>query len=132
MLPPAISEPTDLNVTTNTQKKLSASVLAIMEHYKQPDPVGIPGAPIPDPMDIPNMKHSFSIGRMEFKNVKLYGLKNFRIEHVVADVTEMKVTASLTIEVLDVKGNYTLSTWLSRAHGPFTVKLTKVGILAII
>ena len=49
------------NVTNIAQKKLSDQVREILEHYKQEDPVGIPGAPIPDPMPIPDMRHSFSL-----------------------------------------------------------------------
>ncbi|KAG5899931.1 hypothetical protein JTB14_002482 [Gonioctena quinquepunctata] len=116
-VPPQLT--TDL--TQQSEQKFSETVLKILEHYKQADPIGLPGAPIPDPMDVPNMKHSFSVGRMTFNNAKLYGLKKFRIDHVVADITEMKVEAALTIDVLDVIGNYTLSTWISRAKGPFTV-----------
>lgn len=82
--------------------------MVILEHYKQQDPVGLPGAPIPDPLLIPPMNHSFSVGRMNFKDVKLYGLKKFRIEHVTADVAAMKVEAALLIEKMDVIGNYTL------------------------
>lgn len=119
------------NVTHQTEKKFSETVLAMLKHFKQPDPVGLPGAPIPDPMDIPNMKHSFSVGKMTFFNVKLYGLKNFRIDHINADLSAMKVEAALTIEKLDVKGNYTLSALFSRSKGPFTVVLTKVYVVAV-
>lgn len=119
------------NMTQNAEKRLSDQVLQILDHYKQPDPVGLPGAPIPDPMDIPDMKQSFSVGRMEFKKVKLYGLSKFRLDHVVADIKALKVEAGLSIDLLHVKGNYTLSTWLSKARGPFTVNLTHVNIVAI-
>ncbi|KAJ8984844.1 hypothetical protein NQ317_013045 [Molorchus minor] len=82
-------------------------------------------------MDIPNLKHSFSVGRMQFFNVKLYGLTNFRIHHIKADISAMKVEAALTMDKLNVLGNYTLSTWLSKAKGPFTVLLHKVYVVAI-
>ncbi|CAG9825613.1 unnamed protein product [Phaedon cochleariae] len=112
------------------EKKLSETIMKILEHYKQPDPVGFPGVPIPDPMDIPDLKHSFSVGRMNFKKVKLYGLKKFRIEHIEADIPNMKLRATLSIDHLDVTGNYTLSTWISSAKGPFSIKLTKVEVTA--
>ncbi|XP_023024655.2 uncharacterized protein [Leptinotarsa decemlineata] len=129
--PPQLAADNAGEITQQSEKKLSETVLKILEHYKQPDPIGLPGAPIPDPMDIPDMKQSFSVGRMNFKNVKLYGLKKFRIDNVVVDITQMKVQAALTIDVLDVLGNYTLSTWLSKAHGPFTVNLKKVRVVAV-
>lgn len=110
---------------------MSEKVFEIIEHYKQPDPVGIPGAPIPDPMILPDMKQSFSVGTMNFKNQKLYGLKNFRIRHIVADINAMKVESSLTIALLTVEGNYTLSSWFSRSKGPFIVQLENVKITAI-
>lgn len=130
--PPQAADPSGLhNITHQTEKKFSETVLAMLEHFKQPDPVGLPGAPIPDPMDIPEMKHSFSVGKMTFFNVKLYGLQNFRIDHINADLSAMRVEAALTIEKLDVKGNYTLSAFFSRSKGPFTVVLTKVYVVAI-
>lgn len=113
------------------EKKLSEYVLVILDHYKQQDPIGLPGAPIPDPLIIPPMNHSFSVGRMNFINMELYGLKQFRIEHVTADIAAMKVEAALLIDKLDVIGNYTLRTWFSSAQGPFTVKLTQVYVKAI-
>ncbi|KAB0801172.1 hypothetical protein PPYR_05526 [Photinus pyralis] len=113
------------------EKKISEFVREIIEHYKQEDPIGIPGVPIPEPLDIPPLTHSFSVGRMNFENVKLYGLPKFRIDHVTADLAKMQVTAALRIDVLNVLGNYTLSTWLSRSQGPFTVQLSDVYVEAI-
>ena len=37
----------------------------------------------------------------------------------------------LSIEVLDIRGLYTLSTWLSKSAGNFTVKLTGVFVEGI-
>lgn len=119
------------NVTTSVEKKMSERVLEIINHYKQPDPMGLPGAPIPDPMELPDMKQAFSLGTMNFKNQKLYGLKNFRIHHVVADINAMKVECGLNIELLTVKGNYTLSSWFSRSRGPFIVQLKNVKVTAV-
>ncbi|KAK4872182.1 hypothetical protein RN001_016306 [Aquatica leii] len=113
------------------EKKISEYVYTILEHYKQEDPVGMPGVPIPDPLDIPPLSHSFSVGRMNFQNVKLHGLSKFRIDHITADLAKMQVEAALRIDVLYVLGNYTLSTWLSRSEGPFTVQLTDVYVEAI-
>jgi hypothetical protein len=113
------------------EKKMSELILRILDHYKQEDPVGIPGAPVPDPLSIPPLAHSFSVGKMTFKNVQLFGLSKFRIPHVKADVTAMKVEAALTIKSLLVRGNYTLSSMFFSSHGPFTVKLTDVYVRAI-
>ncbi|XP_066246839.1 uncharacterized protein [Euwallacea similis] len=118
------------DVALEQEKKLSEYILIILDHYKQQDPVGIPGAPIPDPLLIPPMNHSFSVGRMNFRDVELYGLKKFRIQHITANIAEMKVEAALLIDKMDIIGNYTLRTWFSSAQGAFTVKLTKVNIKA--
>lgn len=113
------------------EQKLSDYINVILEHYKQDDPVGIPGTPIPDPLPIPPMNQSFSVGRMNFRDVQLYGLKKFKVDHVIANVAVMQVEAGLNIDKMDVVGNYTLRTWFSSAQGPFTVKLQKVYIKAI-
>lgn len=108
------------------EKKISEYIVAILEHFKQKDPVGIPGAPIPDPMDIPPFKHSFSVGTLNCKNVKMHGLSKFRLDRVKTDVANMEVNAALTIDKLDVYGNYTLSSFFSSSKGPFTVNLKGV------
>lgn len=103
----------------------------MLEHYKQDDPVGIPGAPVPEPLDVPPFKHLMSVGNMNFVNVKVYGLSKFRLSHVKADLASMQVDAALNIDKLNVLGNYTLSTWLTSSRGPFTIKLTDVFVRAI-
>ncbi|KAF5274621.1 hypothetical protein FQA39_LY07233 [Lamprigera yunnana] len=127
---------TDTNVKNKEilesgEKKISEYVHAIVEHYKKKDPIGLPGVPIPDPLDIPPMAHSFSVGKMNFENVKLYGLSKFRIDHITANLAKMQVEAALNIDVLYVYGNYTLSTWFSTSQGPFTVQLSGVFVKAI-
>ncbi|XP_050304371.1 uncharacterized protein LOC126741936 [Anthonomus grandis grandis] len=117
---------------TEEEKKLSEYILVILEHYKQQDPVGLPGAPIPEPLIIPQMNTSISVGvgRMSFKNIQLFGLKKFRIDHVTVNVAAMRVEAALIIDQIDVIGNYTLSSWFSSSHGPFTVVLKNVFVQA--
>lgn len=41
-----------------------------------------------------------------------------------------QVHAAITIDVLQARGNYTMSTWLNRAQGPFTVDVTGLKIIA--
>lgn len=109
---------------------MSDYVLKILDHYKQEDPVGIPGAPIPDPLPVPDLSHSFSVGNMKMRNVKLYGLTNFRINQVKANIAVMTVESSLNLELLSTRGNYTLSALFSSSKGPFTVNLTDVFVQA--
>lgn len=112
----------------DAEVELSQQVRAILEHYKQDDPVGIPGAKIPDPMPIPDMKQSLSLGTMHFKNVSVVGLSKFRVQHVHTDLAEMQLTVWLQLETLDIVGLYTLSTFLSRSRGNFTVTLIDVSV----
>lgn len=73
------------------ERKMSEHILEIIEHYKQEDPIGVPGVPIPEPLDIPPMKQTFSLATMHFSNVKLYGLSKFRIDHIESDLAAMQV-----------------------------------------
>ncbi|XP_017888169.2 uncharacterized protein LOC108629805, partial [Ceratina calcarata] len=113
------------------EKRLGDHIRAILKHYQQDDPIGLPGAPIPDPMPVPDMKHSFSMYTMNFKHVNVYGLSKFRIVHVESELALMQVAVALSIETLDIRGLYTLSSWLSRSAGNFTVKLTGVNVQGI-
>jgi hypothetical protein len=69
------------NVTLLGEQKLSDQVRSILNHYKQEDPVGLPGASISDPMPIPNMKQSFALAKMQFSSAHVHGLSRFRIQH---------------------------------------------------
>ncbi|KAI4492415.1 hypothetical protein M0804_002206 [Polistes exclamans] len=127
------AEDTKVNATEAEQlaageKRLGDHIRAILKHYQQHDPVGLPGAPIPDPMPVPDMKHSFSMYTMTFKQINVYGLSKFRIEHLKSELALMQVSAALSITRLDIRGLYTLASWLSRSAGNFTVILTGVNI----
>ncbi|KAK0168500.1 hypothetical protein PV327_002291 [Microctonus hyperodae] len=110
------------------EQRLGDQIRLILKHYQQPDPIGLPGAPIPDPMSVPDMKHSFSMYSMNFKSIKVYGLSKFRIEHVQSELALMQVSVALNIDTLDIRGLYTLSSWWSGSAGDFTVKLSGVNI----
>jgi hypothetical protein len=110
------------------ESHLSAQVFAIIDHYKQDDPVGLPGATVPDPMPIPEVKQSMSFGKMHLKNVLAYGLSKFRIKHLKTNLNDMNVQGVVQMDQMITKGNYTLSTLFSRAEGPFIVNLTNVVV----
>lgn len=59
-------------------------------------------------------------------NIKLYGLKDFRIHHVSIDMAKMIADVAVTMENLIVRGNYTAKTLFSSSKGPYTVKLKEV------
>ncbi|XP_043803519.1 uncharacterized protein LOC122720703 [Apis laboriosa] len=113
------------------EKRLEDHVRAILKHYQQNDPVGLPGAPIPDPMSAPDMKYSFSMYTMNFKQMNIYGLSKFRIVNAESELALMQVSVTLNIESLDIRGFYTLSSWLSRSAGNFTMKLMGVNVKGI-
>ncbi|RLU14768.1 hypothetical protein DMN91_012655 [Ooceraea biroi] len=113
------------------EQRLGDQIRAFLKHYQQDDPVGLPGAPIPDPMPVPDMKHSFSIYTMNFRQINVYGLSKFRIEHVESELARMQVSVAVSIDKLDIRGLYTLASWLSRSAGDFTVELTGVNVQGI-
>lgn len=130
----ASSSSIDKNTTAQiaaSEQRLGDQIRAILKHYQQDDPVGLPGAPIPDPMPVPDMKHSFSMYTMNFKKINVYGLSKFRIEHVESELARMQVSVAVRIDVLDIRGLYTLASWLSRSAGDFMVKLTGVNVQGI-
>lgn len=116
------------NVTLLGEQKLSDQMRLILNHYKQEDPVGLPGAPVSDPMPIPDMKHSFTYATMHFMSAHVHGLSRFRIQHIKSNLAAMQVSVGLRIEKLEMLGNYTMSTWFSRSNGPFNVTLSNVYI----
>lgn len=110
------------------EQRLGDQIRAILKHYQQDDPVGLPGAPIPDPMSVPDMKHSFSMHTMHFNHVNVYGLSKFRIEHVESELARMQVSVAVRLDSLNIHGLYRLKTWLSESTGNFTSKLTGVNV----
>uniref|UniRef100_A0A0K8UZQ7 Circadian clock-controlled protein n=2 Tax=Bactrocera latifrons TaxID=174628 RepID=A0A0K8UZQ7_BACLA len=113
-----------------TENRLAAQLFAVLEHFKQEDPVGFPGAPIPDPMEVPDMRKGLGMGTLSMMQVKAYGLSKFRIDTVQADLKAMKVEAGIQLDKMDVRGKYTLSSLFTRANGPFTVVLKNVYVKA--
>lgn len=108
------------------ESRLSTQVLAIVDHFKQPDPVGIPGAPVPEPMIVPYIKHSFSMGTMKMTNVSIFGLSKFRIKYSKIDLNSMRATAIIHLEKMHMEGDYELNAMFQTKKGPFTVDMQDV------
>uniref|UniRef100_A0A6B2EAR1 Putative hemolymph juvenile hormone binding protein n=1 Tax=Phlebotomus kandelakii TaxID=1109342 RepID=A0A6B2EAR1_9DIPT len=108
------------------ESRLSAQIFAVIDHYKQPDPIGLPGAPVPDPMKIPPIKKTLTMTTLQMENVLAYGLSKFRIKFVKMDMKEMRVFAGVQVDKMTLVGNYTLNSLFSRSSGPFTVVLKDV------
>lgn len=108
------------------ENRLSTQVLAVVDHFKQPDPVGIPGAPVPEPMIVPMIEQSFSVGKMKMTNVAIYGLSKFRIKYSKIDLNSLRATAIIYLEKMHMEGTYTLSAMFTTRTGPFTVDMQDV------
>lgn len=76
------------------ENRLSAQIFALVEHYKQIDPVGLPGAPVPDPFTVPDVSKSIGMGTLKMKNTMAYGLSKFRIKSLAFDVNQLMVFVS--------------------------------------
>uniref|UniRef100_A0A1B6MI98 Lipid-binding serum glycoprotein N-terminal domain-containing protein n=1 Tax=Graphocephala atropunctata TaxID=36148 RepID=A0A1B6MI98_9HEMI len=115
----------DADVRVN---QLSEQVLAVLEHYKSPDPVGLPGAPIPDPMPIPDMQTSLTFGTLTMKDQYVHGLSKFRIESGFSNLADMEVFIGLSVDVIQVLGKYSIGSLFSRTEGASNTTL--IGLYA--
>lgn len=110
------------------EKRISAQILALIDHYKQEDPVGIPGAPIPDPMPVPDISKSLGLATFNMRNVLAHGLSKFRIKNLNIDIKELKAFVGIQLDSMNMVGDYTLSSLFSRTQGPFKVMLKNVMV----
>lgn len=83
-----VKNPHNQNVA---ESQLSAQIIALLEHYKQKDPLGLPGANVPDPLPVPYSKQSMGMATLTMKNASAYGLSKFRIKSVALDMNDLKV-----------------------------------------
>lgn len=111
------------------ENRVAAQIFAVLDHYKQDDPVGLPGIPIPDPMPIPDIRKSLGMATLNMKKVYAYDLSKFRIKYIKGDLKDMKVNAGIQLDVMKVNGLYTLSSFFSKAEGPFTILLKNVFVI---
>jgi hypothetical protein len=74
--------------------QMAQRVRALIKHFKQDDPVGIPsemGNIIHDPMPIPNLDKTFSGAKMKFEDLMLHGLSKFRLDYISVTLNDLKV-----------------------------------------
>ncbi|KAJ0181375.1 hypothetical protein K1T71_003460 [Dendrolimus kikuchii] len=122
--------PEDVRLTEG-EKRMSENILAVLEHFKDPDPIGMPGVVIPDPYPIPDMKQSLSVATLYFKDSAVYGISKFRIVYIIAEISTMEVQAVMTIDKLQARGNYTIPySWFASDRGPYTVNVTGLLVKA--
>lgn len=107
---------------------MAQQITALLDHYKQPDPLGIPEtvATVPEPFVVPSIKKSVGMGTLNMLEPKAYGLSKFRIRSVEFDVNLLLVRCVVELDAMSIIGNYTLRSLFSTASGPFNVTLTNV------
>lgn len=88
-------ETTTAAILAEGEKKMSEYILDVLEHFQDPDPVGVPGADIPEPIPVPDTRKSFGLTTLNFKETAVYGLSKFRIKHVYVEIGSMKVNTSI-------------------------------------
>lgn len=76
------------------ESAVTQQIYGLLEHYKQTDPVGLPGAPVPDPFPVDDVKRSIGMGTLTMKNTKAYGFSKFRIKSVKLDLNGLMVRAT--------------------------------------
>lgn len=91
-----VNNPHNKNVA---ESEVSAQIFALLEHYKQKDPVGLPNAPVPDPLPVPYSKQSMGMATLTMKNASAYGLSKFRIKSVAVDVNQLIVRTSRKMQI---------------------------------
>lgn len=74
------------------ENQLLTQIIALLEHYKRNDPVGIPGSLVTDPLPVPDTKHSVGMGHtLTMINAMAYGISKFRIRNVAIDAKQLMV-----------------------------------------
>ena len=73
---------------------IDAKIREILEHFKQDDPLGIPGVPIPDPKAIPDIEKEVSGAKVLLTEAMMHDQSKFRIDYVRTDLKDLKVTQS--------------------------------------
>ncbi|CRL00047.1 CLUMA_CG013335, isoform A [Clunio marinus] len=123
---------TQQNVSSNTSSDVEDhfvdQIYQIIEFYKQEDPVGLPLIPLKDPMNVDDIEQSISMTKLRMTKTKLSGITKFRITYIETQVKDLKAKCGILFEQLTLKGDYVLSSFMSRSKGPFTILLKNVVV----
>lgn len=98
VVPDKLNDSHNKNVAEN---RLSTQIFALIEHYKKIDPIGLPGAPVPDPFIVQDVTKSLGMGTLKMKNTLAYGLSKFRIQSLSFDVNQLMVFNAFVCPVCD-------------------------------
>ncbi|CAK1548667.1 unnamed protein product [Leptosia nina] len=127
----SVSQATKSTVPLEEERKISEYIVQILDHFKEPDPVGLPGAKIPDPYHVPDLKKYLALGgSIAFKNTAIYGISKFRILYVSVEASKMKATAAIQVDKIHARGNYVLKTWLKTYPGKYTSDVKGIKAVA--
>ena len=73
------------------EQRVAEQIFAVIDHYKQKDPIGLPGVPIPEPLPVPDFSQSMGFQKLDMRNANAYGLSKFRIQSVHLDMQALMV-----------------------------------------
>ncbi|XP_039745544.1 uncharacterized protein LOC120623549 [Pararge aegeria] len=114
------------------EQKLSESILKALDHFKQPNPEGLPGLDIQDPYLIPDMKQSVGFGAsLTFTETNLYGISKFRVLYIKTEIEDMECRAALVMDKLQIRGKYIHRAWFTSTMGEITSNVTDIKATAI-
>ncbi|KAH8378493.1 hypothetical protein KR093_011663, partial [Drosophila rubida] len=137
-VPTAAVDENDAHNVKATENRVAAQIEAVLEHFKQEDPVGLPIVDIPDPMDCPDVAKGVGVGTLNMMQLKAHGLSKFRITMINIDMKDMRASQSLlsvnglvSLDEMLVRGNYKLTSFFSSSKGPFSIILKKVFVSAM-
>jgi len=124
---PQVTTTTQLPPETLKELSLDAKIRKIVDHFKQDDPLGIPGVPIPDPKAIPDIEKDVTGAKIILRDAQMYDMSKFRIDYVRTDLKDLKVWVSITFPRLRMLGRYGMSSWLTTSTGDFNITLINVN-----
>lgn len=128
LLRPTATPSQDVHKLQMAESRMAKQIIALLEHYKNSDPLGVPDsvASVPDPFPVPPIKKTLGMGTLHMREAQAYGFSKFRIKSVDFDVNQLLAKCVIELDAMSIIGNYTLRSFLSSASGPFNVTLTNV------
>jgi len=109
-----------------TSMSLDDRIRGIMEHFKQEDPLGVPGVIIPDPFPVPDIEKDLSAAKIVLRDAQLWDTSKFRVDYIRTDLKDLGVWISITFPRLQMLGRYGMSSFFSTSTGDFNVTLINV------
>lgn len=101
-----------------TPNPMARQLFDVIDHFKNPDPIGLPFA-IPDPIETnAPVEQNINIGKLVMRDVKVHGVSKFRIHNVTVEMDKkMEAGCGLIFDTLTMLGNYSLSSLFMKSNG---------------